>query len=184
MDEGSLLLSAMLGLAAKLGDRSRVTIPNLASLMLLVEEAGVKILMTGDGHARDILKGLEKSEKLDQQGKLHVNVLKVQHHGSENNIDADFCKRITADHYIFCGNGSRKNPDLTVVQLIIDTRLADGKEGKFKLWFNSSVKMAGTEDNAAQMHQLEDLVAQAASHSHGRLAYRFLKQGSKLEIDI
>jgi beta-lactamase superfamily II metal-dependent hydrolase len=184
MDEGSLLLSSMLGLAAKLGDRNRVTVPNLASLMLLVEEADVKILMTGDGHASDILKGLAKYNKLDQAGKLHVNILKVQHHGSENNIDADFCKRISADHYIFCGNGAHKNPDLEVVQLIIERRLADGPEGKFKLWFNSSVKMAGTEDNAAHMQQVEDLVVQAASHSQGRLAYRFLKQGSKFEIVI
>jgi beta-lactamase superfamily II metal-dependent hydrolase len=184
MDEGSLLLSSMLGLAAKLGDRKRVTVPNLASLMLLVEEEGVKILMTGDGHATDILKGLAKYNKLDQAGKLHVNVLKVQHHGSENNIDEDFCKKISADHYIFCGNGAHKNPDLDVVQLIIDTRLTNGPAGKFKLWFNSSEKMAGTENNEAQMKQVEDLVEQEASHSHGRMSYRFIRRGSRFEIKL
>ena len=47
-------------LATSLGDRGKVTPPNLASLMFFVEEDGRSILLTGDGHGQDILHGLER----------------------------------------------------------------------------------------------------------------------------
>jgi beta-lactamase superfamily II metal-dependent hydrolase len=184
MDEGQLLLSNMLSLATKLGDRTQVTIPNLASLMLLIEENGKTILMTGDGHASDILKGLDKQNKLDPQGRLHVDVLKVQHHGSEHNIDEDFCQAITADHYIFCGNGAHENPNADVLRLIIDTRLANDDESGFKFWFNSCAKFAGTDKREEHMRQVKDLVDTAARVGKYRLHYRFLTQGSKTQFNL
>jgi beta-lactamase superfamily II metal-dependent hydrolase len=184
MDEGQLLLSNMLSLAAKLGDRGRVTVPNLASLMLLIEENGKSLLMTGDGHADEILKGLAIQNKLDPQDRMHVDVLKVQHHGSEHNIDEDFCKAITADHYILCGNGAHENPNLDVLQLIIDKRLAVDDDAKFKFWFNSSVKYAGTTHREEHMQQVKKLVDTAARRSNRRLRYRFLTRGSKIEFTL
>ena len=63
------------------------------------------MLLTGDGHFADILKGLEHNGLLKEGKGLHVDVLKVQHHGSEHNFKREFAKRITADHYVICGNG-------------------------------------------------------------------------------
>ena len=94
--------------AGELGDRKQVTAPNLASLMLLAEEDGKRVLLTGDGHADDILKGLEQAG----HHTLHVDVLKLQHHGSEFNITQPFCERVTADRYVITGNGAHANPDL------------------------------------------------------------------------
>ena len=37
---------------------------------------------------------------------MHVDVLKMPHHGSDRNMDRAFLERITADHYVFSGNGS------------------------------------------------------------------------------
>src|SRR5688572_26505806 len=91
------------GLGEGLGD---VTEANLASLMLLVEEAGHTVLLTGDGVSSEILDGLAHHGKLDANGRIHVNILKVQHHGAKANVTEDFVKRVTADHYVFCGNGS------------------------------------------------------------------------------
>jgi hypothetical protein len=110
--------SQLIALGNELGARSKVTTPNLASIMLLAEEGGRRVLLTGDGHWQDILHGLERRGKLDPAGKLHVEVLKVQHHGSEHNIEQQFCDAITADHYVFCANGEHANPDLRVVSLI------------------------------------------------------------------
>jgi hypothetical protein len=62
-----------------------------------------------------------------------VDVLKVQHHGSEHNIHEEFMRRVTADHYIFCGDGFSANPDLIALEKLIDTRLADGTRRPFKL---------------------------------------------------
>lgn len=49
----------------ELGNREKVTTPNLASVMLLLEEGTTKVLLTGDGHGEDILKGLEHHKKFD-----------------------------------------------------------------------------------------------------------------------
>ena len=45
-----------------------------------------------------------------ESSKIHVDLLKVPHHGSANNLDEDFFERITADHYVFSGNGEHGNP--------------------------------------------------------------------------
>jgi beta-lactamase superfamily II metal-dependent hydrolase len=140
------LLSPLLTQADVLGRRERVTLPNLASIMIFVEEAGRTLLLTGDGHASDILKGLERTKKLAPEAGMHVNLLKVQHHGSEHNIDRDFCKRITADRYVFCADGAHDNPDLGAVEAIIDSRVGGQRnrsrnaetQRPFTLWFNSS----------------------------------------------
>lgn len=176
--------------AKELGDRSRVTVPNLASLMLLAEEDGKTVLLTGDGHADDILKGLEHAGRLDGSG-LHVTVLKVQHHGSEHNIHAEFCRRITADHYVFCANGSDENPDLAAVEAIVDSRLRPGSrrssnpyvERRFKFWFNSSSEATTHEENRRHMKDVERLVASRAERSEGRMRYSFLGDDS-LELRL
>ena len=55
------LRGALALVAGELGDRSKVTPPNLASLMLLVEEGNRTVLFTGDGHWEDILAGLKNA---------------------------------------------------------------------------------------------------------------------------
>ncbi|HYI11043.1 MAG TPA: MBL fold metallo-hydrolase [Thermoanaerobaculia bacterium] len=156
-----------LGSSAKeLGLRKKVTPPNLASLMFLVEEGKQKLLLTGDGHADDILAGLEKRQKLDGDGKLHVNILKVQHHGAEYNMTPDFARRITADHYVFCGNGYATNPELIVLDTIVEARTA----GKFKFWFNSTPEKAAYSE---QMTKVQARVEELAAATGGRLKFEF-----------
>ncbi|MCY7376884.1 MAG: MBL fold metallo-hydrolase, partial [Pyrinomonadaceae bacterium] len=132
-----------------LGLRRNVTAPNLASLMFLTEEKNAQgktktILLTGDGHHEDILKGLELQNKIKLNETLFVDVLKIPHHGSEHNSDREFYKKIIADHYVFCGNGAHENPDLDIMKAVIESRLVPEHQGvhpkinqPFKLWFNS-----------------------------------------------
>ncbi len=158
-----------------------MTTPNLASLMLLVEEGEKSMLLTGDGHHLDILKGLKHHRKLDRHGRIHVDALKVQHHGAEHNIDEAFCHAVTADHYIFCGNGAHHNPDARVVKLIADSRRDDDQP--FKLWFNSSSAVPGRAKNTAHLREIETLVQRLADDLAGRLEYSFLNE-SKFELSI
>lgn len=191
LDEGTLLRQAMFTLASELGRRNLVTVPNLASLMLLVEEAGKTILLTGDGHGDDILDGLKHNRRLDRSGGIHVDVLKVQHHGSEHNMDAKFARAVTADNYVFCGNGAHKNPDERIVKLIIDSRLGsraqrsrNAQAGRsFKLWFNSSSKVAESSAHKKHMRKIEKLVRDRARGSR-RLRFRFLNRGSKFGFGV
>jgi beta-lactamase superfamily II metal-dependent hydrolase len=169
-----------LALAKQLGNRKKVTTPNLASLMFLAEENGTTILLTGDGHADDILKGLEHQRAFDASGRMHVNVLKVQHHGAEHNIHRDFCDRVSAENYVFCGNGEHRNPDLEAVQLVFDRRMANDEKA-FKFWFNSTSKLSINAAGRVHMKKLETLVAKLGAKSEGRMTSKFIK-GSTLRI--
>jgi len=166
-----------LALAKELGNRSRVTAPNLASLMFLAEVDGKTLLLTGDGHADDIVKGLDHHNALDANGNIHVDILKVQHHGSEHNIHQVFCDAVTADDYVLCGNGEHENPDLHALELIYDRRMANDKK-RFVFWFNSSSKLSVSKAGRAHMKKVETLVAKLAKTSSGRLTFEFIRGGS------
>ena len=170
--------------------RAGITEPNLASLMLLAEEDGKRVLLTGDGAGEDIVEGLERAGVLKPGDGIHVDVLKVQHHGATANVKADFCRRVTADHYVLCGNGDHHNPEKDVVNRIIDSRLEKGSrgthagaDGPFKLWFNSSVEVCGTEKREGHMRMIEQLVADRQKDSRGRMSSRFLKRGSSYAFE-
>ncbi len=188
IEEGQLTLSYLLGLASEMGAREAVSTPNLASIVLLVEEGPRSVLLTGDSHADDILGGLALRGELDDEGHRHVDVLKVQHHGAEFNIHEEFCEAVTADHYIFCGDGAHGNPEPEVVRLILDTRLRLAEERDlapdFRFWFSGSSDLASTEDKAERMRQVEKLVQEAALESDRRLGYRFLRSGPHLRFTI
>lgn len=163
----------------KLGIRKKVTTPNLASLMFFLKEGSKTVLLTGDGHADDILKGLEGIKKIKPKGGLHVNVLKVQHHGAEFNMTRDFSKRITADHYVFCGNGFSTNPEESVLKTLAQSRFGDDDQksknpeakGKFTFWFNSTSKSG---QYAAHMKKIEKLANTLVAASNGQLTCKFL----------
>jgi ribonuclease BN (tRNA processing enzyme) len=74
------------------------SIPNLASIMFLVEIKYRKILFTGDGLGGDIVRILSRNAMLDKKGKFHVDVLKVPHHGSDRNVTREFFDTVLADY--------------------------------------------------------------------------------------
>lgn len=183
---GPLVAEAEALAARLLGDIRRVTVPNLASIMLLVEEGSTSFLLTGDGHATHVTDGLRIAGRLSDHHGLHVSVLKVQHHGSEYNLTPEFCHRITADHYVFCADGDYKNPDLEVVTAIIDSRLGDptGQNPNasstnpevgdhFTFWFNSSPELVDKADKAAHLEQVRALVTERADASGGQMHWFF-----------
>jgi beta-lactamase superfamily II metal-dependent hydrolase len=186
------LIRSMELAAEEFGDRGNVTPPNLASLMLYVEEPRAgggrkRFIFTGDGHNADIYRGLQRLGKLDQSGGtgLHVDVLKAQHHGSEHNWHPDFVRNVTADHYVFCGNGEHENPDLGVIRMVLDSRI--GKAGlrstnvevnrPFKLWFSSGQTVPGQANARAHMAKVERLVTQARA-THPQVRFRFIANSS------
>ncbi|HKQ69692.1 MAG TPA: MBL fold metallo-hydrolase [Polyangiaceae bacterium] len=163
------------------GNIKKVTAPNLASLMLFVKEGQKTLLLTGDGHANHVVAGLEHIRALDGQGKIHVDVLKVPHHGSEHNMTKEFARDVTADHYVFCGNGFSTNPEISVVELLFKERMK--KAGEFKFSFNSRSTVIQKEDNQKHMKALETKVKDLQQNSSGRLATFFSEQSS-FEIDL
>jgi hypothetical protein len=51
---------------------------------------------------------------------MHVDILKMPHHGSDRNLDPIFFQRISADHYVFSGNGEHGNPERGTLQMLLD----------------------------------------------------------------
>ncbi len=92
---------------------------NLSSIMILVEAHEKKVLFTGDGRGDHLLDGLKKVGLLDQNGKMHVDVFKIPHHGSDQNITRGFLGKITADTYLISGNGKHDNPDYNTLKWIV-----------------------------------------------------------------
>lgn len=99
------------------------SIPNLSSLVMVVAAGRRRILLTGDARGDKILAGLEAAQLLKPgTGTVHVDVMKVPHHGSANNVDTSFFARVTADHYVFSGNGEHGNPERQALEMLLDAR--------------------------------------------------------------
>lgn len=117
-----------------------VTPPNLASLVLLVEENGKRVLLTGDAGDESLLRYFAAAGLFGADGRLEVEVLKVPHHGAENSYSDEFAARVRAEHLIFCGDGEHHNPEPEVVEgylrAIKARPLSGGRTTTF--WFNWS----------------------------------------------
>jgi hypothetical protein len=94
---------------------------NLSSIVCLVKASGKTMLLTGDARGDLILEAVDAAG-ISQHGMLHVDVLKLPHHGSDHNVDTDFFERISADHYIASGDGKHGNPEIATLQMIGDAR--------------------------------------------------------------
>lgn len=173
-------------------DYKGVTTPNIASLMFMVEEDGKRLLLTGDSQQDIILKGLELTGFLDE-GHLHLDVLKTQHHASEHNFDAEFCKKVSADNYVFCGDGSHGNPELSVIQMIYDSRLGPkgkralspkAKDRPFKFLFSTTAEMQAEDSLQRETFaEVEKLVEKLVQKSNGQLTATF-NDDMKLTLTI
>lgn len=103
---------------AATADRS---IPNLSSIMVLAEADGKRLLLTGDGRGDHLLSGLEQADLLDPHGAMHVDVLKVAHHGSDRNATRAFFAMVSADTYVISADGTYGNPDLATMIWIVES---------------------------------------------------------------
>ncbi len=163
--------SVLENLALRLGDGSSVTPPNLASLLMYVEQGGHTVLLTGDGIASEIVRGLRVHGLLAPAelpagapaddplpARCHVDVLKIPHHGATDNVSEGFFTLVTADHYLFCGNGAHSNPELAVIEMLLDERSAAGL-GDYHLWFSSSDSAANTDSRREHMARVRETVS-------------------------
>ena len=96
--------------------------PNLSSIVVLAEAGGKRMLLTGDARGDKILRGWSWSACSRRAATLHVDLLKVPHHGSANNLETGFFERMTADHYVFSGNGEHGNPERETLEMLFEAR--------------------------------------------------------------
>lgn len=171
-----------------------VTVPNIASLVLLVREEGKTILLTGDAQHDILLEQLGEAGLLPD-GHLHLDVLKVQHHGSENNMSPAFARTVTADHYLFCGDGASGNPEPEVIEQIFASRVSDDPEIRgqapeaadgrpFQFWFSTSTATPPHDVRARDsFREVDRLVNRMGEHSDGRLSVHF-NEGTSITLEL
>jgi hypothetical protein len=98
------------------------SVTNLSSIVVLAQSGGKTMLLTGDARGDKILQGLESDGLLKKGKSMHVDVLKVPHHGSSNNLETGFFKRVTASHYVFSGDGEHGNPERETMEMLFAAR--------------------------------------------------------------
>jgi hypothetical protein len=97
-------------------------VPNLSSIALLVSANGRTALLTGDARGDHLLAGLGSGGLL-AGGQLHVDVLKVPHHGSINNVAPGFFEAVTADRYVVSADGVTHGlPNTACLDLLLAAR--------------------------------------------------------------
>jgi beta-lactamase superfamily II metal-dependent hydrolase len=99
--------------------------------MLLAEADQKRVLLTGDGRGDHLVSGLEQAGLLDAQGTMHVDVLKVAHHGSDRNATRAFFGSVSADTYVISADGTYGNPDLATLTWIVEA--ADKRRREIEL---------------------------------------------------
>jgi beta-lactamase superfamily II metal-dependent hydrolase len=112
------------GPATASAEKMDTSITNLSSLAFLISDGGRTALFTGDSLEDDIVAGLEA---LGHALPMHVDVLKVPHHGSNSAADPDaltagrgLIENVTADYYIVSADGTSTNPSESTLQRIVD----------------------------------------------------------------
>ncbi len=95
------------------------SVANGSSIAFLLEIADVKLLLTGDAYASDLQATIQ--QLLDQRGqtKLAVDLFKLSHHGSRQNMTDDLLDLIEPATILVCTDGSKFNhPDADALKKI------------------------------------------------------------------
>jgi hypothetical protein len=170
-------------------DYKGVTVPNVASTVLLVEEHGKTLLLTGDNHPDKILAGLKDANLLQGPNEfIHLNVLKYPHHGATHNFTPQFSRQVSADHYLFCGDGSDTNPEIEVVNAMFESRIGPASKRvfapqasgrRFKFWFSTSPESLAAGDRQDHMNELVTWAKQKKQQNPGVFSFHFGTAPSK-----
>jgi hypothetical protein len=116
------ILSREEALATASAEKLDRSVANLSSIVAIAEAGGKTALLTGDARGDMIRKWLADTGRLDGAGRAHFDILKLPHHGSDRNVSLEFFQRITADHYVVCGNGGHGNPEPATLAMLFEAR--------------------------------------------------------------
>ena len=94
---------------------------NLASIVVLAEQGGKTMLLTGDARGDHVLAGLDEAG-IATDGRTEVDILKLPHHGSIRNLAPEFFERVKARHYVISANGRDGNPETETLETIVAAR--------------------------------------------------------------
>ena len=110
--------------------------PNGTSIALLAEFGGASVLLGADAHAPVLSAAIDKLVRKRGGDRLKLDLFKVSHHGSQNNVSSDLIKKLDCPRYLISTNGDHfYHPDRQAIARI----LKYGGERK-DLFFNYNSK--------------------------------------------
>lgn len=106
--------------------------PNGSSIAFVAEFAGKCILLAGDAHP-DLLAQTIGALAVAEGGRYHIDLFKLSHHGSKNNISRALIETLDCDRFLISTNGKiHGHPDPEAIARI----LAFGPTRPKTLYFN------------------------------------------------
>lgn len=114
------------------------SLANLASIVLMVELGGKRVLLPADARGDVLLRALAQAGYPDVQGVTPVDVLALPHGGSDQNVSVDFFRRVPARHYLVQSEGRHDNPEVRTFEMLFTARRGDRRP--FTIHFNHSAE--------------------------------------------
>lgn len=97
-------------------DESGITPPNKASIALIWECNGKKVLLGGDAVASQLYKAIRD---LYRQEYVLFEAIKIPHHGSKNNMSNELALLIDTEQYFLTGGKKGEGPNYETLAKII-----------------------------------------------------------------
>ena len=90
---------------------------NGASIVLLLEHEGRRVLLTGDAFGADVVAGLRV---LDPDGPVPVDVVKLPHHGSSKNVTRELVEAVESPYWLVSTDGTTfHHPDAIAIARVL-----------------------------------------------------------------
>jgi len=102
--------------------RSKITATNMNSAMLMIESHGKKFLFAADA-------GIAAFQQIDEQKLTDLHWLKVPHHGSGNNLNAELIKVMKPRHSCISG-GSLIAPEIVACLQAVGSKVLTTRDDK------------------------------------------------------
>jgi beta-lactamase superfamily II metal-dependent hydrolase len=94
--------------------------PNGTSIVVLAEYEGASVLFGADAHAPVLAASIRKLLAKRQQPKLKLDLFKVSHHGSQNNVSSELVRLLDCERYLISTNGDHfYHPDRQAMARIL-----------------------------------------------------------------
>lgn len=107
-------------------------VPNGSSIAMLLEHRGRSVLLSADAFATVLVPAIDTLvQRRGGAGALHVDAVKLSHHGSRANVTQDLMRRLDSEHFVFSTNNAyfgHPNPEAVARVLT--------RGGRTTLWFN------------------------------------------------
>ena len=146
---------------------------NRTSIVLLLEFAGRRMLLTSDSRGDDVVPATAQAGLLNRRGSALLDLLSVPHYGSKRNVNPGFFASLNAESYLVQCNERFLLPDPETLQMLVESRALK----PFTLYFTQQGH------RPEFRRRCEDAIARAGVSSQVRTVWREPSAAS-LMIDL